>query len=217
MKFRFLYILLCLTFFACAPQPSPQEAVFPTTLPTLVLVPTAAEGIVPDNCELLPVIVPTIPAVIPGYTELDETTGLHMTGDVQEIDLESYRLKISGKVNFPLSLTYDEIRCMPKITAEPTLICTGVFEDVAVWSGVPLNYILNLAGVQEESKQVVLISADGYQSFFFIEEALQEQYFLAYEWEGEPLPILHGFPLRLVAPSTPGSNWVKWLVEIVVE
>ncbi|MEI7988668.1 MAG: molybdopterin-dependent oxidoreductase [Chloroflexota bacterium] len=173
----------------------------------------------PDStaCKLTPVINPTKPAIIPGYTQLDESTGLHMTGTVQEIDLASYRLKVSGLVNHPLSLSYDELRCLPKITAKPTLICRGYFEDVATWSGASLKAILEKAGVQKEAKAITLSAAGGFEAYIPLKDALRDDNFLAYEWEGKPLPILHGFPLRAVFPSMMGNKWVKWLIEIKVE
>jgi DMSO/TMAO reductase YedYZ molybdopterin-dependent catalytic subunit len=170
-----------------------------------------------ESCSLDPIIVPTLPAIIPGYTELDESTGLHVTGYAQTIDLETYRLEITGKVDHPLSLTYDQLRCMPRISASPDLICQGYFVDVATWTGVPLIYLLDLAGVQNEASEITLLSADGYRAYFSLDEAMQEGNFLAYEWEGQPLPILHGFPLRAVFPTQAGNKWVKWLVEIRVE
>lgn len=160
---------------------------------------------------------PTLPAVIPAYTQLDETTGLHMTGTVQKINLADYRLKVSGLVDHPLSLSYDDLRCMPKITTTPVLICQGFFEDVTTWSGVPLSYILGLAGVQKDAHNVTLISADGFETYVTLQVALREENFLAYEWKGEPLPILHGFPIRAVMPSQLGYTWAKWLVEILIE
>jgi DMSO/TMAO reductase YedYZ molybdopterin-dependent catalytic subunit len=62
-----------------------------------------------------------------------------------------------------------------------------------------------------------MVAADGYESQMDIKLALKEGNFLAYEWEGQPLPVLHGFPLRAVFPSLPGSYWVKWLLQIKVE
>jgi DMSO/TMAO reductase YedYZ molybdopterin-dependent catalytic subunit len=76
-------------------------------------------------CEPAPIVVPTLPEKIPGYTELDPDTQLHVTGTAKVIDLESYRLEITGKVKQSLSLTYDELRCMPKMEARPILICPG--------------------------------------------------------------------------------------------
>jgi len=158
-----------------------------------------------------------MPAVIPSYTALDETTGLHMTGTVQEIKLDSYRLKVSGKVDRPLNLNYDDLRCLSKVTASPPLICPGFFTDHATWSGAPIKDVLDQAGVQAGAETVVLVSADGFEVPIPLDSALNPHNFLAYEWEGQPLPILHGFPVRAVFPSEAGGKWVKWLVEIVVE
>jgi len=72
-----------------------------------------------------------------------------------------------------------------------------------------------------------MISADGYQADISLGVAMDQESFLAYELEGQPLPILHGFPLRAVIPSREGLlravipsreglYWVKWLVELKV-
>lgn len=136
-----------------------------------------------------------------------------MTGIAQQIDLASYRLKVSGMVDHPLSLTYDDLRCMPKVTNNPELICPGVFVDRATWTGVPIQYVLDLAGVQPEATELTLVSADGYEVRLPIDTASAEKNFLAYEVNGDLLPVLHGFPLRVVFPdmwAPIGSNgWSK--------
>jgi DMSO/TMAO reductase YedYZ molybdopterin-dependent catalytic subunit len=167
-------------------------------------------------CAPASILVPTLPPVIPGYTELDTTTNLHVTGSYQVIDLPSYRLEITGKVAHPLQFSYDELRCMPKVTRRLALNCPGYFTDEATWSGVPLDYLLKLAVVQEQSYGVRLVSADGYFTSASLEDVRTSQPFLADEWEGQPLPILHGFPVRAVFPDLTGGMWVKWLVKIEV-
>lgn len=208
---------------APAADPTPSPVSIRTTAPTDAAAAfvslTATPGAPPDPgaCNLNPVAVPTLPAVIPGYTELDTTTGLHITGAYQELDLESYRLKITGKVDYPMELTYDQLRCMPKVTIEPVLICPGYFEDVAEWSGVRLRYLLDLAGAQDGAQEVIMVGGDGYEASVSMEQAMLWDNFVAYEWEGQPLPILHGFPARTVMPTMQGNKWVKWLLEIRVE
>jgi DMSO/TMAO reductase YedYZ molybdopterin-dependent catalytic subunit len=200
------------------PVPTIEATSTPLRTPEATSTPVAAKAdassLVP--CVLEPVIVPTPPAQIPGYTQLDETTGLHMTGTPQEIDLESYRLEVTGKVDQPLSLTLDDLRCLPKVEASPRLVCPGFFVDEATWAGVPIREVLALAGVQEGATRLNLVSADGYATKVPLNETVTEAGFLAYEWEGEPLPILHGFPVRVVLPEISGGNWVKWLVAIEV-
>ena len=169
------------------------------------------------TCNLDPVVVPTMPSVIPPEFELDKSTNLHLTGDPQVIDVEQYRLAITGKVDEPLLLTYDDLRCMPKISTLATLNCPYTFIDTAEWSGVRLADLLKRAGLQDGAANIVLISADGWEAKIDVKDALLPENFLAYEWKGEPLPIMHGFPLRAVFPEMDGSRWVKWLVGVRVE
>jgi DMSO/TMAO reductase YedYZ molybdopterin-dependent catalytic subunit len=166
---------------------------------------------------LRPVVTPTLPAEIPGYAELDPATGLHVTGTPKVIDVETYRLKVDGKVEHELSLSYDDLRRLPKVTATPTLVCAGYFEDTTTWSGVPLQTILAMAGVHPDATEIVMKAADDYYATLALDVALAPENFLAYEWMGQPLPALHGFPVRAVIPSEHGHRWVKWLLEIVVQ
>src|SRR5208283_3723715 len=110
-----------------------------------------------SSCTLRPLVVPPTPSKIPGYTELDPTTGLHVTGTLQTVDVERYRLEVTGKVDHPLRLGYDELRCMPRVAARPTLVCPGFFADTATWAGVPLKYVLEKAGVQAGATGIRLI------------------------------------------------------------
>jgi DMSO/TMAO reductase YedYZ molybdopterin-dependent catalytic subunit len=167
--------------------------------------------------DLQPIVVPTLPDKIPGYTELDPATGLHMTGIPKVIDLAGYRLTVDGKVDHQLSLSYDDLRRLPKVTATPDLVCEGFFVDTTTWSGAPLKTILEMAGVQPDAERIIMKAADGYSAGLTLDEAFMPENFLAYEWMGQPVPVLHGFPLRAVIPGQNGNRWVKWLLEIVVE
>ena len=167
-------------------------------------------------CVLAPLAMPPTPKEIPGYTQLDTTTGLHVTGTMKEIDVTQYRLEVIGKVARPLRLSYEEIRCMPRIEARPTLICPGFFTDVATWAGTPLKYIVDLAGPQEGAKKLRLTGADSHTATLSLPEATRPGNFLAYEWEGKALPRLHGFPIRAVFPGLEGNKWVKWVIKIEV-
>jgi DMSO/TMAO reductase YedYZ molybdopterin-dependent catalytic subunit len=158
-----------------APASSPT-ATFRPAEPTLTPYPTVD----PAAC-LQPVVVPTMPAVIPGFSELDETTNLHITGFVQIINVEDYRLKISGLVERPYELTYAELRCLPKVTTRTILTCPGNFDDFAAWSGTPLKALLENAGLKPEAESVRLLGADGYEAFMLLDDAMQEYNFLAYE------------------------------------
>jgi DMSO/TMAO reductase YedYZ molybdopterin-dependent catalytic subunit len=75
---------------------------------------------------------------------------------------------------------------------------------------------VDLAGVQAQADILVLKGADEYSSDAPLELARLPDNLIAYEWEGQPLPILHGFPARALFPQMPGSVSVKWLLEIEV-
>lgn len=174
---------------------------------------TQAASVTLATCQLVPVTQPPWPGtLLPN--ELDQNIDLHMTGRPQPIDLASYRLKVTGLVDHPLSLSYDDLRCMPIVTDNPELVCPGVFTDYATWTGVPIQYILDLAGIQQDASELTLVSADGYEVNLPLETASADKNFLAYDVNGETLPVLHGFPLRAVFPEMWGSYWIKWLVEI---
>lgn len=195
-----------------SPTALPSPRVETKTTPTPPTRPAPVTG-----CNLPTVIAPTVPVETPGFAALDPITGLHVTGVPQTIDLASYRLEVSGKVDYPLQLTYDELRCLPKVEARVTLICQGYFEDTATWAGVSIKEVLALAGVQAGASSLRLTSADGYGNSVLLSVTDSESNFLAYELEGKTLPVWHGFPLRAVFPNLPGNTWVKWLVRLEVE
>ena len=176
-----------------------------------------ADPVVRAPGELPVLLLPLRPSVIPKYTELDPSTGLHMTGTPQFINASTWHLRISGKVDHPQSLGYDELRRMPRLANGDPLICQGNFEDYAHWAGADLLAVLDRAGLRPNARTLELVSADGYRAEVSLADARRVHAFLAYEWEGKALPELHGYPVRAIFPGTPGYNWVKWLVEIRVQ
>ena len=212
-------LLLTLGMVGCGGTTGTARTTVATGPITSSMATTVAPGTMttPTAWDLKPFVMPTLPAKILVNGSVDPATGLHMTGTPKVIDLASYRLKVDGKVAHELRLSYDDLRRLPKVTATPDLVCPGAFIDTTTWSGVPLVTILEMAGVQPDAKQITMRAADDWSASLSLDEALKPENFLAYEWMGQPLPVLHGFPLRAVIPGLTGYRWVKWLVEIVVE
>jgi len=149
----------------------------------------------------------------PAYLSLYE--GLHITGTAIDIDIETYRLKISGSVDKELDLTFDDIKKMSSVREEIELICPGFFVDKGYWTGVRVIDLINLAGIKEEAKNVEFISFDGsYKSTLSIEELKGDGFLIAYQFNDKEFSKYHGYPLRLAAKNKAGSYWVKWLGEI---
>lgn len=178
--------------------------------------PSAVPGVLP-RCQVPAITMPKA-APIPGAAELDPTTGLHYTGngEVISLDPDTYRLAIDGMVDFPFQLRLDDLRCLPRIEIQTTIVCKGNFEDTSIWAGASLKYLLEMAGIQAQAKNIRMVSADGYQASVTREDAMAGKAFLAYEWRTQPVPIIHGFPVRAAFPGLLGANWVKWLVKIEV-
>jgi DMSO/TMAO reductase YedYZ molybdopterin-dependent catalytic subunit len=136
-------------------------------------------------------------------------------GTVQVLDAQSYRLMVTGLVDYPLSLTYDDLRCMPKMTETVTTTCYS-FQDSATWSGVLISDVLKKAGVQAGAKKVTQTSADGVIRNVTLDMAMDAHNFLAYQMGDHPLPILFGFPVRSIFIDVAGQYSVKWLTSLEV-
>jgi DMSO/TMAO reductase YedYZ molybdopterin-dependent catalytic subunit len=153
------------------------------------------------------------------------------------LDEADYRLELSGLVDQPMTLTLDELKNRERQEVTFTLECSGntglpfFWGGIgnATWAGTPLAPLLEEAGVQAEGREVVFWGADaGEQTWgemtiteqfarsMALEDALNPDNLLVYEMNGEPLPNLNGFPVRLILPGWYGIANVKWLTRIEI-
>jgi sulfoxide reductase catalytic subunit YedY len=143
-----------------------------------------------------------------------------MGPDDLEVDLGTWRLKVDGHVGRPLSLTYDQMTALPPIERDVLLICPGVFANYGRWRGVSIGELLKMAQVEEGVTHVTVRGPEGTfekTERFPMTDILSDKVFLAYEVNGEKLPVRHGFPLRLVAENYYGYEWVKYVYRVTVE
>ena len=157
-----------------------------------------------------------------------------------DIDTATYRLRVSGLVDRPLSLSLAELRAMPSRELVFGFECSGNRGPVnglssnGRWQGVPLRAVLERAGVKPEAREFVLFGADhGEEEVEFRgstytvdqqygrslqrDQALSDEPLLAYSLNDEPLSTHQGRPLRLLVPGWYGAPNVKWLSEIHVQ
>lgn len=125
-----------------------------------------------------------------------------------------WQLRIYGEVESESKLSYEEVLALGKAVREATLDCTGGWYTVQRWSGVPVDTLLEEAGVKDGAGSLLFRSSTGYARRFSLEEA--GDLLLATHVEDEALSAGHGFPLRLVAPGYRGYAWVKWVAELEV-
>jgi DMSO/TMAO reductase YedYZ molybdopterin-dependent catalytic subunit len=132
---------------------------------------------------------------------------------VPKIDIESWRLHVSGSTASPVVLSYADLFTLPRREASVVLDCTGGWWSEQRWSGVSLMDVLARCGMSEAATNVEVVSVTGHRWTFDRSEA--EQALLATHVGGEPLSLGHGYPLRLVAPSLRGFLWIKWVEKVI--
>lgn len=158
------------------------------------------------------------------------------------VGLHPWSLEIGGGVERPMRLSLDELRDrFTPASRRAVLQCSGngraFFDPVipgvawergavgnARWEGVRLREVLERCGVHDGFDHIHLDSADGpplpktpaWVRSIPLERAMQDDVLLATRMNGEPLPVLHGGPLRLVVPGWTGNHWMKWLRSIVL-
>ncbi len=184
----------------------------PDDLPQLA--PAAGVGIdVPAGATLSP--------VTPFITPNDDFYRIDTALSFPRINLSSWKVEVGGMVDAPLALNYDDLLARPQVERIVTLCCVsnevgGDLIGNASFQGVMLADVLNEAGVKAGAQQVFSTSLDGWTCGFPVEVALDgRDAMIALGMNGEPLPLEHGFPARLVVPGLYGYvSATKWLSKI---
>jgi DMSO/TMAO reductase YedYZ molybdopterin-dependent catalytic subunit len=160
------------------------------------------------------------------------------------LDPAAWRLRVGGLVQRPLSLTLAELTRLPAQTTTVTLECAGNGRarlrpptdgvqwgvgavGTAEWTGPRLADVLERAGLRAGAREVIFSGADRgpvddsphpvrFERSLTIRDALESDALLAFMMNGQPLPLRHGYPLRLVVPGWYGVASVKWLTDIRV-
>ena len=156
------------------------------------------------------------------------------------VDVDAYRLRVSGLVDTPLELSMDDLRAMPSRDLVFGFECSGNrgplngLSSNGRWTGVSLRTVLQRAGVQNAAREFVFFGADRgeeeviwrgrpfnveqqYGRSLERDQALSDEPLLAYALNGEPLTEHQGRPLRLLVPGWYGAPNVKWVAEINVQ
>jgi DMSO/TMAO reductase YedYZ molybdopterin-dependent catalytic subunit len=186
----------------------------------------------------------SIPALIGGVVMPNAHFYVRNHFQIPGLDHSTWRLDIAGLVERPLSLSLRDLHNMRSQTLVVTLECAGNGRSrfdppiegekwnlgavsTAEWTGVPLVEVLDRAWPKADAREVVFRGADAgtvpgrteairYERSLSLDAARDSEALLAYAMNGEPLPIQHGYPLRLVVPRWYGMASVKWLTEIEV-
>jgi DMSO/TMAO reductase YedYZ molybdopterin-dependent catalytic subunit len=164
---------------------------------------------------------PDVPGLAPAVTPNADFYQIDVSLSPPMVDLESWELRIEGRVDRPRTLSFAELTALPSIERHVTLTCVsnevgGDLVGTARWQGVRLRDLLDSVGVQDGADAVVGRSVDGFTAGFPL-SVLDDgrDAMVAYAMNGEPLPVKHGFPARLVVPGLYGYvSATKWLTGI---
>jgi DMSO/TMAO reductase YedYZ molybdopterin-dependent catalytic subunit len=141
-----------------------------------------------------------------------------ISGHMPVFDPATWRLRIGGLVEQPLTLTYDELRALPRAEQVSNFHCvTGWSVSNVHWGGVRIADVLAHAQPQSKGHALQFVSMEvPYVDYLTMQQASLPDVMLAYEMDGKPLPREHGAPVRLIIPEMYGYKSVKWVERIDV-
>jgi DMSO/TMAO reductase YedYZ molybdopterin-dependent catalytic subunit len=181
----------------------------------------------PINCEV------RIPRLAEGLLTPNDRFYIRNHFPLPEVVARTWRLKVHGLVKEPQAISLPQLMRMRGETIPATLECAGNGRSLfkppiegeqwalgavssAEWTGIPIFDVLDQAGIEPRATHLVFRGADGFERALSIEEAHEEPLLLAFGMNGEPLPPMHGYPLRAIVPAWYAVASVKWLTEIEV-
>ena len=142
---------------------------------------------------------------------------------IPQVAPDSWTLRIDGMVSRPVEITFDELLRMPLAEADITLVCVsnavgGPYAGNARWLGAPLAMLLRRAGVRAGADQVLSAGTDGMTISTPLQAVLDgRNALIAVGMNGQPLPVAHGFPARMVVPGLYGYvSATKWVTRLTV-
>ena len=140
-----------------------------------------------------------------------------------QVDPSSWQLRIHGMVSREITLTFEELLKRPLIEDYVTLCCVsnpvgGPYIGNALWLGASLAAVLREAGIKSGADQLMCTSVDGFTSGTPVQTVMDgRDALLAVAMNGQPLPVAHGFPARMVVPGLYGYvSATKWVTDINV-
>jgi sulfite dehydrogenase len=165
----------------------------------------------------------------------------HISNIPTFVDLDQWRLKVGGNTEREMQLSFKDLKKFEKVTYTAVMQCSGnsrsYFEPRVfggqwgngamanvTWGGARLRDILNKADIKPGSADVFFDGLDGppmtsvpdFMKSLPVDRAIEEDIIVAYEMNGTSLPMLNGFPARLIVPAWYATYWVKSLKEINV-
>lgn len=164
-----------------------------------------------------------VDGVAPWVTPVADFYRVDTALSIPQVDVASWRLRLRGAVERPATFTFDDLLRRPLIERDITLNCVsnevgGPYIGTGRWLGVPLAPLLREAGLKKGQDQLVSTSVEGMTTGTPLAAVLDgRDAMLAVGLNGEPLPLVNGFPVRLLVPGLYGYvGACKWVTELRV-
>jgi sulfoxide reductase catalytic subunit YedY len=133
---------------------------------------------------------------------------------VSPIDQKTYRLRVLGLVDNPLTFSVADLRKFPHESQNSRLKCVQCWSARADWGGFRFGHLLEAAKPKKTAKAVRVECADKWYEYFSIPDLLSPRVLLAMDMQGRPLADRHGAPLRLIDPGRYGYKSAKLITSI---
>lgn len=163
------------------------------------------------------------PGTRPEYTPLKDHYKVFIELEPTVIDGDTWKLPVTGLVSTPLMLTLDDIRQnYPSQDRYITISCISGRIGTSLigttqWTGVPVQDVLADAGVLPGARYLQINSGDGFHETVDLELIESDpRIMFCYAWDGNPLPVEHGYPLRIWIPDRYGMKQPKWITSVEV-
>ena len=133
-------------------------------------------------------------------------------GNVPHFDAAKWDFKISGLVETPLRLTWEEFRALPQVESTSDFHCVTRWSRLDnLWKGVRFADLFDRAHAKLGAEYALVLAEEGYTSNIPLKDLLRPDVLFAFKHDGEPLTADHGGPLRLIVPHLYAWKSVKWV------
>ncbi len=164
-----------------------------------------------------------VPGTRPEYTPLKDHYKVFISTEPSVIDGDLWALPVSGLVTNPLILSladfmdrYESIDQYVTLSCISGRIATSLI-GTTLWTGVPVREVLQDAGLQSSARYLDITSADGFHEIVDLDLIRNDpRIMFCYAWDGQTLPVDHGFPLRIYIPDRYGMKQPKWITSVEV-
>ncbi|HEY0752824.1 MAG TPA: molybdopterin-dependent oxidoreductase [Ktedonobacteraceae bacterium] len=197
-----------------------SQGVSSSSVPVAQLLQTYRNKIVPPPIPNYGEIVPQ-PLLSSEVTPNDQYYIVSKNFTDPTVNKGEWSLKVSGQVEQPYTLSYQDLLTLPMQTQYESMECIsndvgGSYMSNGLWEGVRLDYFLQKAVVKTGATKIVLHAYDDYVDSIHLSKALEPTTMVAVRMNNATLPDGHGFPARVLVPGIYGMKHIKWLTEIEV-